>query len=150
MLRHDLEQPNVMGVMRARADIDKATQIEMSLADNRGHMIKSTILTLVDVSWRLAVALLISFGLVFVVTRFLGEDKFAWGLMALAWVMAHLGEFKDIAGSSTGVFKGDFLKRIAHYYRNVNYARFWFRLAEWAVAGLAAYVISQMSCAVGG
>ena len=88
--------------------------------------------------------------LVFLVTRFLGQDKFAWGLMALAWVMAHLGEFKDIAGSSTGVFEGDVLKRIAHYYRNVNYARFWFRLAEWVVAGLAAYVISQMSCAVGG
>ena len=107
-------------------------------------MPKRTILMLVDAGWRIAVAAAITFGLVFLVTRLLGQDKLGWGLMALAWVLAHLGEFKDIAGSSSGVFKGNFLKRIGHYYQNVNYARFWFRLAEWSVAALAGYVISQI------
>ena len=103
------------------------------------------------VGCRLVVAVAITFGLVFLITRLLGQDKLAWGLMALAWVLAHLGEFKDIAGSSSGVFEGNFFQRIGHYYRNVNYARFWFRLAEWSVAALAGYVISQIGgSAIGG
>ena len=102
------------------------------------------ILVLFHVGWRIALAAVITFGLVFLVTRVLGQDKIGWGLMALAWLLAHLGEFKDIAGSSSGTFKGPFLKRIGHYYQKINYARFWFRLAEWSVAALAGYVISQL------
>ena len=74
----------------------------------------------------------------------LGQDKLRWGLVALAWMLAHLGEFKDIAGSPCGVVEGSFLERFRHYCRRVKFARLWFRLAEWSVAALAAYVITQM------
>ena len=107
-------------------------------------MSKQRILANLNVAWQIAVAAAITFGIVFLVTRQFGQDKIAWGLMALAWVLAHLGEFKDIAGSSSGVFEGPFLKRIRHYYQQVNYARFWFRLAEWSVAALAGYLIAQL------
>ena len=118
--------------------------MDISDVGERGGMSKDRIFAIWRVSWRIAVAMAITFGIVFMLTRVLGQDKIGWGLMASAWMLAHLGEFKDIAGSSSGVFEGPFFRRIGHYYQNMNYARFWLRLAEWSVAALAGYVISQI------
>ena len=74
----------------------------------------------------------------------LGQNGYGWLLMGLAWFLAYFGEFKDVAGSKEGVFDGSWRKRIEHYNRNMNNARFWLRLAEWSVAALAGYVITQL------
>lgn len=95
------------------------------------------------VCWSL-VAVATASVLMLAVIGLLGQDKLRWGLVALAWVLAHLGEFKDIAGSPSGVVEGPFLERFRHYCRKVKFARLWFRLAEWSVAALAAYVITQI------
>lgn len=54
----------------------------------------------------LAVAVIVTFGLMSLVIALLGQNKLGWVLMGLAWVLAHLGEFKDIANSPSGVFEG--------------------------------------------
>ena len=74
----------------------------------------------------------------------LGQNPWGYILIGLAWLLAYLGEFKDVAGGERGEFTGSLRRRIGHYNHHINNARFWLRLCEWSVAALAGYVISQL------
>ena len=107
-------------------------------------MTRKQIKALWSLVWRLLLAGSITFGLMSLLIRILGQNELGWLLMGLAWLLAYLGEFKDVASSQEGNFSVSWRKRIQHYNRHMNNARFWLRLAEWSVAALAGYVITQL------
>ena len=65
-------------------------------------------------------------------------------VVACGWFGALFGELKDLAGAHRhDHFRGQFRKRLNHYYNSMNDDHFWFRSLEWVMITTAAFLLSQ-------
>ena len=96
------------------------------------------------IGWRLAVALVIAFGIVGAVVYLTDGDRKGFWLMSFALLAATSAELKDVATPQARQVFPNLCKRVAHYFKNMNIDRLYLRIAEWGSAAIAAYLFSQL------